>query len=860
MQKIISRSWHLLILLFLLHNFQVSFSQDLKQNNKLLLVEVLPQIEQQFSVTFTYVDETLDNVYVRAFDVKKTYLSKLLQNISSQTQLVFNELTKGNYAISENPELTVCATIIDAENDDRIFGATIVVVNKSQGALSIEDGSFKLSEIKRTDSLEVRYLGYKSVGVYAKDLLDLTNCPLIKLERKYETLNEVVLTEFLTVGIQKQKDGVISMSPDDFGILPGLAEPDVLQTIQALPGVKSIDETISDINIRGGTNDQNLVLWDDIRMFQLGHFFGLISAFNPYVTNNIAVIKNGTNAQYGDGVSSVIKMETDNDVKEEFSGGGGINFIGADAYANLPIREGLSAQVSARRSATDFLRSPTYDQYFTRAFQDSKITDLTTNEDVEDIEGEETFFFYDLSAKILYDLDDKHSFRASFINIANKLTYVERAEVTGNPFDEEKESSLDQKSLAFGGNWTAKWTDRLTTTLSGYYTNYDLDALNFTLFSDQRLLQLNEVLETGTKLVATYDLQGERVYLSGGYHFSEIGVTNITDINIPSFNETRKDVLRNHAVFGEYNFSSETGDLAARLGLRANYFSNFEKLVIEPRLNVVYKFSPEITGELRAEMKSQTATQEIDLQDNFLGVEKRRWELSNDGSRPITQSKQASTEFSYNKNNWLVSLSAFYKDVTGITTSNQGFQNQNQFARFEGGYSLSGVEFLLNKKAANFSAWLGYSYNVNNYEFTDLDPGEFRNNLDVRHAVTVAATYTWQKIRFALGTNWRTGRPYTLPLPGNEINESGLINTINYDVPNGANLDDYWRTDFSANYKFNVNDRLRATVGAALLNIFDRRNTLNIYYRLDTPQSDNVQEVEQKSLGITPNVSFRLNF
>jgi len=242
MQKIISRSWHLLILLFLLHNFQVSFSQDLKQNNKLLLIEALPQIEQQFSVTFTYVDETLDNVYVKPFEVKKTYLSKLLKTLSAQTQLIFSELTKGNYAISENPELTVCATIIDAENNDRIFGATIVVVNKSQGALSIEDGSFRLSKIKRTDSLEVRYLGYKSKGIYAKEMIDLTNCPLIKLERKYETLNEVILTEFLTVGIQKQKDGVLSMSPDEFGILPGLSEPDVLQTIQALPGVKSIDQ------------------------------------------------------------------------------------------------------------------------------------------------------------------------------------------------------------------------------------------------------------------------------------------------------------------------------------------------------------------------------------------------------------------------------------------------------------------------------------------------------------------------------------------------------------------------------------------------------------------------------------------
>jgi len=91
---------------------------------------------------------------------------------------------------------------------------------------------------------------------------------------------------------------------------------------------------------------------------------------------------------------------------------------------------------------------------------------LNTNENVEDAEGEETFFFYDLSTKILYDLDDRHSFRVSAINIANKLSYEERVE--GDEFNEQKESSLDQSSLAFGGNWTAKWTDRLTTVLSSY--------------------------------------------------------------------------------------------------------------------------------------------------------------------------------------------------------------------------------------------------------------------------------------------------------------------------------------------------------------------------------------------------------
>jgi hypothetical protein len=830
----------------------------------LLLTEALPQIEQHFGVKFTYVDQVLNDIYITPIDYSTTYFSNLLDNLRLQTQLVFSELSESNYAISENNKLTICATIIDAQSKEQIFGATIEVVNTSKGAISVEDGSFIIEQISRKDSLRIRYLGYETFGIHASKLMNLARCPAISLQRKFETLNEVILTEYLTVGISKQKDGIIAMRPDDFGILPGLAEPDVLQAIQSLPGVKSIDETISDINIRGGTNDQNLVLWDGIRMFQLGHFFGLISAFNPYVTDKISVTKNGTSAMYGDGVSSVLKMETSNYVKDEFSGGGGVNLIGADAFVNAPITDNLSFQFSGRRSGTDLLTTPTYDQYFSKAFQDSKISN-TNNETIDNnVSGEETFYFYDITAKILYDLDDQHSFRTSFINIANNLVYDER--VPDDPdFDQEKESTLKQNSLAFGGVWTAKWSGQFKTELSGYYTNYNLEAQNFTLFSDQRLLQLNEVLETGAKLVTTYNLNSDRVSLVSGYQFSEIGATNITDINIPSFNQTRKDVLRNHSVFVEHNYSSPTSNLSTRFGLRGNFYETLDKVTIEPRLNVVYKATEEITAELRAEMKSQTATQEIDLQDNFLGVEKRRWELSNGSTRPIAQSKQVSVEMSHNKNNLLVSLSGFYKEVDGITTSNQGFQNQNQFIRREGGYSLSGIEFLLNKKTANFSGWLGYSYNVNNYTFTDIDPGTFRNNLDIRHAVTLAGTYTYKKMRFALGTNWRTGRPYTIPIPGNEINEGdGIIRTINYDVPNGENLEDYWRTDFSVIYKFNISDNVRATASGAILNLLNKKNTLNIYYRLSDEQAGSseteVQRVEQISLGLTPNVSFRVNF
>ena len=194
-----------------------------------------------------------------------------------------------------------------------------------------------------------------------------------------------------------------TIKPESFGILPGLIEPDVLQTIQALPGVLSTDETVSNINVRGGTHDQNLLLWDGIKMYQSGHFFGLISAFNPYTTKRINVYKNGTSAKYGDGISSVIDMQLPNEIDNEFKAGLGFNLINADGFAKIPLSNKTELQISSRRSVTDLILTPTYDQYFKRIFQDSDLT----NENRNSISQNEQFYFYDINVKFLYDITDK---------------------------------------------------------------------------------------------------------------------------------------------------------------------------------------------------------------------------------------------------------------------------------------------------------------------------------------------------------------------------------------------------------------------------------------------------------------------
>ncbi|WP_241485197.1 TonB-dependent receptor plug domain-containing protein [Psychroserpens damuponensis] len=665
-----------------------------------------------------------------------------------------------------------------------------------------------------------------------------------------QKLEEVVITNFLTKGISKRSDGKINIKTEDFGILPGLIEPDVLQSIQALPGVISIDERVSNINVRGGTHDQNLILWDGIKMYQSGHFFGLVSAFNPYLTQEVNVSKNGTSAKFGDGVSSVIDMQLSNSLDQEFKAGAGFNLINADGFAKVPLDDNAEIQISARRSITDFIFTPTYDQYLQRVFQDSDFSNPQQGNS-EVISNNERFYFYDIATKFLYDITDQDQFRFNFLTINNRLSYDQHA---NDDFGTPLKNELEQSNFATGFEYLKYWNSKITTTAQFHYTSYDLKATNYNIANDQRTNQDNKVTDLGIKINATNHID-DNLKLHGGYQFSEVIISNVEDTENPNTEDFVREVVRTHSIYGEAEFTSVNKNTYARIGLRTNFIEKFSEFFTEPRLSVSHKLNNDFRLEFLSELKSQTTSQIIDLQNDFLGIEKRRWILSNNDNIPIIKSAQAAAGIHYNKNKLLISIEAFIKDVEGITTQSQGFQNQFQFVEEIGKYQVKGIDFLINKQFDYFSTWLSYSFSKNDYIFDNLNAGNpFPNNIDVRHAVTFASTYDLDNLKFAFGFNWHSGRPQTIPLE----TQNQSTTQIDYGTPNRSRLSDYFRTDISATYKLKFTNKLDASIGASIWNLFDRQNIINTYYIENT--DGDIISIDNLSLGITPNISFRLRF
>ncbi|NJM79259.1 MAG: Plug domain-containing protein [Flavobacterium sp.] len=251
--------------------------------------------------------------------------------------------------------------------------------------------------------------------------------------------------------MSKKIDGSFELQPKNIEILPGLTEPDVFQTIQQLPGISSTDETISNITVRGGSHDQNLFLWNDIKLYQTGHFYGLISVLNPNTASKVSVIKNGSSAFYSESVSSTVCISTANDNIENTSSIG-FNMLNLDFNTKQKTSEKSTLEISGRRSYTDFVDSPTYKNYKKRIFQNTEVTNLSNNQNI-DFNSSEKFYFYDASVQFKQEIKENTTLFANFITISNQLDLNQSKEENNTLI--ERNSFLTQQSL--GGSLVFKY-------------------------------------------------------------------------------------------------------------------------------------------------------------------------------------------------------------------------------------------------------------------------------------------------------------------------------------------------------------------------------------------------------------------
>lgn len=661
-----------------------------------------------------------------------------------------------------------------------------------------------------------------------------------------ETLDKVIIRSYLAKGIEKNSKGAFKISPSRLGILPGLTEPDVLESIQLLPGVLSPNETASSFFVRGGASDQNRIIWDGINIYHKGHLFGMISPLNPNVTSEIKFINKGTHARYGERLSSVTDIVSGTLITNQLKAEMGFNGVNVDAIIELPlIKDKLNLQASLRRSYTDVYETTTFKQLADKVFESTKINQ-NKNDDND-------FSFLDYNIKLNYKPNSKNSFYASVIGIDNQLDYRSNDTESNRDFNDK----LNIENRGYGLGWNVIWNKKLSQNTKAFFSDYKLNYNYITQENNEQVSDFekrNTIFDSGISTELNYNISNRNTYVLGyQYTLKDVAYAFVNTTDLRFVLDTEQKVVQSHSVYGQYDYKNpKLFDIS--FGLRSTYFQELDAVRLEPRVLFFKELNQSFKLQASAEIKNQIISEIDETVLSDLSLENRVWRLANNDNFPIINSKHVSTGFIYTKNDFSFDTDVYYKKLKNVTALSLGFLNPENSGFNIGEQNILGMDVFVKKRFNGFNSWLSYSYNRARSKFRNLnDNKSFKSKSNVTHAVSTALSYKIDDFQMALGWKWQTGKPYTIA----EDTEDG------YDFNDGVNtaeLPVYHRLDFSSTYSFKMSKRnkLRGKVGISVRNIYNRRNLISREYRGNNSLDDPVELIERYSIGITPNFMFRL--
>ncbi|WP_299610716.1 carboxypeptidase-like regulatory domain-containing protein [uncultured Aquimarina sp.] len=833
-------------------------AQIVKEYKNAPLQEVLTDISESYGLIFSYSNDIIQGKSV-SIKIQDTPIDEILLTLQSLTKLSYNKISERQITVSmPDTKTTICGYLYDGETNSPLSYATIVINESNEGVISDENGFFIFEKINKTATISIQYVGYseKAIPVTA---FKKSDCQRIQLIKESTTLDEVLIIEYITKGLGKNIDGSLIITNEELGILPGQIEPDVFQSIQSIPGINSPDETATGIQIRGGSPDQNLILWDHIKMYNTGHLFGLISAFNPYVVSDAKIFKGGADPKYGDRVSGVIDITSDYKIPEKLEGGLGINGTHADLFLKAPIGKKIGVIVSGRRAYTDYLETPTYSAYFEKVFQNTKITkalnpiDAEEEDEIEEEVSDNNFFFYDTSVKLIADITEHNNLSVSGIYTKNDLAFE-----INNEEDRLRDNlTIQNEGLSF--SWIHTSFKNIEANIKGYYSKYDSDY-NFTetqeTVIEEQSIRKNTVEDIGFDVDLQYKFNNKHS-LALGYQFSnnEVSYTVTREGTFETpINET--DLIKNSAntLYSNYKYTTDQKG-SVNLGFRASHYSVVDQFYVEPRINIEYPITNSLRIKATGELRYQPISQLVEFEDTQLRLENNLWIHSDNDDIPVLESLQFSGGFLFSKNNWNFEIDGYYKNIDGLTSLTNGFNNINNDLS-TGESDVVGVDVLLKRRFKNFRTWIGYTFNNIEYTFPEFQEASFPGNNDITHNFRISNTLEIKDWEFSLGWLWRSGAPFT---------DADLVDEeIEFGTPNALNLPNYHRLDASLTYHFDIikNKDWKGQIGVSVLNLYNRQVPIAINYQLDENADGDAELdiIRQQSLGITPNVTFRMSF
>ncbi len=776
---------------------------------------------------------------------------------------------------------TLSGMVRDKQSNEALPFATIQIKGTTNAVNTNMDGYFTILKVPTdTTTLIVNYVGYQKTEVYLTPQTLKKNLQ-IPLSLAVSALKEVVVTaEKEDVVLVSRTDvNTIKMTPKKLEQLPNLGEKDIMRSFQLMPGVSASNESSSGLYVRGGTPDQNLILYDGFTIYHVDHLYGFFSAFNANALKDVQLYKGGFESRFGGRLSSVTEITGKDGNQKKFNIGGDLSLLSANAYVEVPIGKKFSSVIAYRRS----YQGPVYNKLFQK-FNSSTST-LSSNGNsgngggggrrASSQQSQPTSYFYDLNGKFTYRPTDKDIISLSIYNGADKLDNSSGSTGTGG------RGSFSITDLTKYGNiggslkWSRKWAPRLygntVLSYSNYYSDRDRSqSITRTSSTGETSTLKSGILENNN--LKDYSFKSDYQWDAANWSQIQFGVFGTAfDIKynyaqndtITILNKNNQGLLYGAYLQNKFKFFNEK--LQILPGLRASYFDITKAMYYEPRASAVYNISRHISLKAATGKYYQFANRVT--REDILSGSRDFWILSNGKNIPVSSAIHYTGGVSFDTKNYLFSTEVYYKTLTNLTeyslrfnTSPGGVSYNENF--FNGKGFSKGIEFLIQKKTGKFNGWVSYTLAQARNNFAVYSTDYFPANQDVTHEFKIVALYEYKRWDFSATWIYATGRPYTAPSGAYSVT---LLDGTTQDFftvtsKNSLRLPDYHRMDFSVHYKLLVqgDKKKKRDIGYIGFSLFNLYNRKNVWYKQYSITDGVITETNVNYVGIIPNLTLSL--
>ncbi len=779
--------------------------------------------------------------------------------------------------LAAQPKHTISGYVTDTQTGERLYSATVYNQQIGTGTLTNRFGFFSISLPEGNVELKASFVGYKAqtrtIRLYAHTTLNFA----LKSDNK---LDEVVVRGSDTRQVFDNSDlGHVKLSARTLAKLPSLmGEKDVLKGLMILPGVQQGSEGSAGIFVRGGSPDQNLILLDDVPLFNVSHLFGFVSVFTPEAIQSIDFYKGGFPARYGGRLSSVVdlRMKDGNKFKHETSINLGL--ISSQFTTEGPVKKGESSYFfSIRRTLLDLVFKGV-----------AKVAQRNMDE-----QAIPSYGFYDMNGKINLKLNDKNHLYWSFYSGRDNLTFEYRDHVKTTQREETQKTS---GALHWGNVMTAlKLNSQLNsklfvnTTLSGSIFNY------------------GDLFTANTETVVGSDISKSVFSLEYQSHIQTVGLKTDLDVygksNLPfqvglfananNYLPGKQQVARNEGTdkysSGEIS-SLDYGiyidkkialgqKLSFTTGLRNAFYTIHNQktyFAVEPRFSLTFR--PNENTSYQASYA--VLTQPIHLLSNGnVGLPTDIWVPSTKLIRPETSDIVSIGIKKTIRPGFKLSTEAYYKQLDHVISFTEGDGildvDQNWEQKITTGKGRAwGLETEVRYSNSRLESWMGYTLAWNERKFDDINKGRwFPYQYDRRHKLDLGIIMKLSNDWSASATwTYQSGAPATYSgldysgFPNNLNNETTDLftgNPINtdriqyYPRINGVRLPAYHRLDIGFTKEWEAYGK-KKELSLSVYNVYSRQNPFMVYAKI---RPDGTTGLKQFSLfPIIPSISYRISF